>query len=133
MAVVRREVVGEILVVFIDQVRLVDTAAIEQCYREIAELVDKSEERNVLLHFGRVAFLSSSALGMLIRLKKKCLGYKVALKLCNISPDIYEVFKITGLNKVFDIYADAAEAKEAFKEGGHLFFAKRRPSSYEVK
>jgi anti-anti-sigma factor len=132
MALVKCEVMGEIRVIFIDQVRLVDGAAIEQCYREIVEALDKTEERNVLLHFGRVVFLSSSALGMLIRVKKRCLGYKIMLKLCNIAPDIYEVFKITGLYKVFDICRDAAEALEAFKEGGHLYFPKRRPPSYEV-
>ena len=70
----------------------------------------------MLLHFGRVKFMSSAALGMLIRVLKKCKEYKVMLKLCNISPEEYEVFQITGMNKIFDIHQDAAKAMDAFKK-----------------
>jgi anti-anti-sigma factor len=132
MALLKSEVKGEIRIIFIDEVRVVDAALIEQCYREIVEMLEKTEESNVLLHFGRVAFLSSSALGMLVRVKKKCKEYEVALRLCNISPEIYEVFKITSLDKLFDIHADAAGAFDAFKASGKLFFRTRRPSSHNL-
>lgn len=115
MALVRSEVTGDVRIIFLDKARLIDPLAIEQCYREIIEVLDKSEEGKVLLHFGRVAFLSSSALGILIRVSKKCKEYRIALKLSNIIPDIFQVFKITGLNKVFDIHRDAADALAAFK------------------
>ena len=132
MASIKSEVKGEIRVIFVDVARFVDGAVIEQCYREIVELLEKTDESCVLLHFGRVGFMSSSALGMLIRVQKKCKEFEIALKLCNISPDISEVFKITGLNKVFDIRADASDAIEAFKASGKLSFRKKKPSSYEV-
>ena len=132
MALIKSESKGEIRILFIDEVRLVDAASIEQCYREIVEIVEKTEESNVLLHFGRVAFLSSSALGMLVRLKKRCKEYEISLRLCNIAPDIYEVFKITSLNKLFDIHADAADALEAFTASGKLFFRTRRPTSHNI-
>jgi anti-anti-sigma factor len=132
MPVVKTEVKGEIRIIFVDVVRLVDEAVIEQCYREIVDTLDKTEESHVLLHFGRVAFMSSSALGMLIRLKKKCKEYEIALKLSNITPDICQVFKITGLDKVFEIHADAADALEAFKAGGQLFFRTRRPTRHDL-
>ena len=108
MAAVKHEVKGDVRVIAIDAVRLVDEATIDQCKREILELLDKTEESNVLLHFGRVTFMSSAALGMLIRVNKKCKEYNIALKLCDISPDIRQVFKITSMDKIFDIHADAA-------------------------
>lgn len=132
MAFVKSEVKGEVRIIFLDEVRLVDGAAIDQCYREIAEVLEKTSEPNVLLHFGRVAFLSSAALGMLIRVNKKCKEYKVSLKLCNISPEIRQVFKITSLDKLFDIHADAAEAMKTFKTAGGLFFRAPRQSSHEL-
>ena len=101
------------------------------CYREILELLEKTEEKNVLLHFGRVTFMSSAASGKLIQLNRKCSEYKVSLKLCSITPDIRQVFKITGLEKVFDIHADPAKAMEAFKKSGRLSFRERKPSSAE--
>ena len=132
MALIRHELMGEVRLVIIDEARLLDGAVIEQCYREIVAVLDKTEESNVLLHFGRVTFMSSAALGILVRISKKCKEFQVALKLCSIAADISQVFKITGLNKIFEIYADPAQAMEAFQKSGQLYFRKRRPKSYEV-
>jgi anti-sigma B factor antagonist len=132
MPLVKHEVKNEVRVIFVDEVRLLDESTIGQCYREILDIIEKTEESNALLHFGRVTFMSSSALGMVIRLSKKCKEYKIALKLCNIAPDIRQVFKITGLDKILDIYPDAADAFEAVKKSGSSFFRKKKPSSYEV-
>lgn len=133
MATVKSELKGEIRVIFVDVARFVDGAVIEQCYREIVELLEKTEETHVLLHFGRVVFMSSSALGMLIRVQKRCKEFQIALKLCNINPDISEVFKITGLNRVFDIQPDAADALESFKASGKLMFRKHRETRHDLK
>ncbi len=132
MSLIKTEVKGEIRIFFVDAPRLVDQAAIDQCYREIVESLDKTEEKHVLLHFGRVAFMSSAALGMLVRLNKKCKEYEISLKLCNISPDIFQVFKITSLDKIFSIHADAADAMDAFKTSGQLFFHKRRETRHDL-
>jgi anti-anti-sigma factor len=132
MAVIQHEVKGDVRVIVIDVVRLVDEGMIEQCKREIMEALDTTEEANVLLHFGRVTFMSSAALGMLIRVSKKCKEYDIALKLSNISPDIRQVFKITSMDKILEIHDDAAGAMESFRKSGRSFFRKNRPSSYEV-
>jgi len=123
MASIKPESNGEILTIHICELRLLDEMTIQQVYKEILSVLEKTQEPNVLLHFGRVSFMSSSALGMLIRLHKKCKEFKVGLKLSNISPNIREVFKITGLEKIFEIYADASEAEEAFKKS-QVFFRK---------
>jgi anti-anti-sigma factor len=132
MALIRHELMGEVRLIVIDEQRLLDGGAIEQCYREIIAVLDKTDESNVLLHFGRVAFMSSAALGILVRINKKCKEYQISLKLCGIAPEIGQVFKITGLDKIFEIYADPAQAMEAFQKAGQLYFRKRRPKSYEV-
>ena len=133
MALIKHEAKGDVRVIVIDVVRLVDEGVIEQCKREIIELLNTTEEGNVLLHFGRVTFMSSAALGMLIRVSKKCKEYEAALKLCNISPDIRQVFKITSMDKILDIHEDAAGAMESFRKSGRSLFRKNRPPSYEVK
>ena len=133
MAIIKHLVKGEIRIISIDEARLVEGTAMEQCYREIVEVLDKTEESCVVLHFGPVAFMSSSALGMLVRVHKKCKEYKIALKLCNITPDIRQVFKITGLDKLFDIHDDVSQAIDSFKKSGKLYFRKRAPTTYEVR
>jgi anti-sigma B factor antagonist len=96
-------------------------------------VLGKTDVGCAVLHFGRVAFMSSAALGMLIRVSKKCKEFKIALKLCNIAPDIRQVFKITGLEKVFDIEKDVAQAVDAFKKSGQTSFRRRGPTRYEVQ
>ena len=67
-----------------------------------------------MLNFSSVEFLSSAALGKLITLDKKVKVHNSKLKLSNIRPEIYEVFAITKLNKLFDIYDNEADALTAF-------------------
>lgn len=112
---------SDVLTARILESRIMDDAVIARFQAETIDGLGKGEEPNLLIDFSRVQFLSSSALGALLRIHKKCKEYKVNLKLCNIAPDIYQVFKITNLVKIFDIQPDEAAAYEAFKKRG-LFF-----------
>ena len=132
MAIIKHAVKDEVRVIFIDAPRFVDGDSINQCSREIIDLLGKTEERCTVLHFGQVSFMSSSALGMLMKINKKCKEFKIDLKLCNITPDIQQVFKITAMNKVFTICDDLDSALNAFKKSGKSFFRKEKPQSYEV-
>jgi anti-anti-sigma factor len=124
MPLLKHEVQGEVRFIIIQEVRLVDDETLQQLHKEILEVIEKTEEPNVLLHFGRVGFMSSAALGILIRVSKKCKEFKIAMTLCNIAPNIREVFKITGLEKVFEIYDQPADALEAIKKSGKSLFRK---------
>ena len=81
---------------------------------ELFSLVEQDNRRSLLLDFADVDFLSSAALGKLITLDRKVKSAQGRLKMCNIKPEILEVFQITKLNKVFDIRAGEAEAIAAF-------------------
>ena len=65
-------------------------------------LVEQQSMGDILLNFTNVEFLSSAALGKLITLDRKVKTSKGRMKMCNIRPEIFEVFQITKLNKVFD-------------------------------
>ena len=109
---------GDILTVFLTDAKILDAPLIEQIHQEIAKTLSETEQRNVILDFREVKFLSSAALGMLILVNKMCKEYKINLKLCNIEPDIAQIFKITGMNKVFAIYKTAEDACAAFQKEG---------------
>ncbi|MBA7682071.1 hypothetical protein ES703_90417 [subsurface metagenome] len=68
---------------------------------------------NLILDFCNVRFLSSAVLGLLIRISKRIYERAGQLRLCNIDPRIHEIFKITRLTKVFDIYQDVESAAES--------------------
>ena len=71
----------------------------------------------LILDFGNVRFLSSAVLGLLIRLSKRIYEHDGQLRLCNINPKIFEIFKITRLTKTFDIYEDVESATESLSKG----------------
>ena len=86
----------------------------EEMGQELFGLVENDGRKNLVLNFESVEFLSSAALGKLITLDRKVKAAKGRLKMCNIRPEIFEVFQITKLNKVFDIRKDEADAIKAF-------------------
>jgi anti-anti-sigma factor len=105
---------GEVTVVrFVDR-KILDEANIQELGSELFKLVEQEKRKNLLLNFSNVEFLSSAALGKLITLDKKVKANAGRLKLSNIRPEIYEVFAITKLNKLFDIKDDEADALAAF-------------------
>jgi stage II sporulation protein AA (anti-sigma F factor antagonist) len=121
---VRSESDGEILTVYFTEAKILDELVIRQVQDELIRMLEKTQEQSVILDFRFVKFLSSSALGMLIRVNKRCKEFKIALKLCNIDKEIEKVFKITGLNKILEIHADSAEAVASLKKKGGFFFRK---------
>lgn len=106
--------VGDVTVVrFVDR-KILDESNIQQLGNELFRLVEEEKKSKLLLNFSNVEFLSSGALGKLITLDKKVKAHDGVLKLSNIRPEIYEVFAITKLNKLFDIKDDEATALAAF-------------------
>lgn len=86
---------------------------IQALQKSIIPVIEQAERINLILDFCNVRFLSSSVLGLLIRISKKIYERDGQLRLCNINPKIYEVFKITRLTKIFDIYKDTKDAVES--------------------
>ena len=106
--------VGEVTVVrFVDR-KILDELNIQELGQELFQLVEEDNKTRLLLNFQHVEFLSSAALGKLITLDKKVKAHGGKMKLSNIRPEIYEVFAITKLNKLFDIKEDEADALAAF-------------------
>jgi len=117
MAVHRRvqlSQVGDVSVVRFVVRKILDEANIQELGQELFQLVEDENHKSLLLNFSSVEFLSSAALGKLITLEKRVKAHGGKLKLSNIRPEIYEVFAITKLNKLFDIKDDEADALASF-------------------
>jgi len=108
------EVVDGVTVVSFADTKIVAEDQIQEVGEELYALVDDGVKANLLLNFGNVQYLSSAALGKLINLKKKVTAVKGKLKLCCIHPDLLEVFRITRLDQVFEIYAEEQAALDKF-------------------
>ena len=99
---------------FVDR-NILEEASIQQIGEEISALIDASPNPKILLNFENVEHLSSAALGTLITINTKVRQKSGQLRLSNIDKQIYEVFVITKLNKLFQIHDSNDEAIESFK------------------
>jgi anti-anti-sigma factor len=105
---------GEVSMVrFLDR-KIIDAANIQELGDELFALVEKEQRKNLVLNFASVEFLSSAALNKLIILDKKVKAHSGKMRLCNLKPEIYEVFAITRLNQLFDIKNTEQEALAGF-------------------
>ncbi len=108
------EDIGDVTVVKFTDKKILDEQNIQIIGEQLFSLVDELGRRKILLNFGNVEYLSSAALGKLITLNKKVNAVGGRLILCSIDPQIYEVFEITRLNKLFNIQREEQAALQAF-------------------
>jgi anti-sigma B factor antagonist len=108
------EDIGEVTVVNFTDKKILDEQNIQIIGEQLFSLVDELGRRKLILNFSNVEYLSSAALGKFITLNKKVNAAGGRLVLCNIDPQIYEVFEITKLNKLFNIQKEEQAALQAF-------------------
>ena len=108
------EDIGDVTIArFVDK-KILDETNIQIIGNQLFGLIDEDARTKIVLDFANVEYLSSAALGKLITMDKKVKGAKGKLRLCSIRPEIYEVFAITKLNKLFKICEDQEKALESF-------------------
>lgn len=100
------------IVTFIDE-KILEEMDIQALQGSVMSVIEEAERVNLILDFCNVQFFSSAVLGLLMRISKKVYEQEGQLRLCNISARIYEIFKITRLNKIFDIYENVESATES--------------------
>ena len=99
---------------FLDR-NILEEATIQQIGDEVSAIIERSGNPRILINFENVEHLSSAALGTLITINNKVRQKGGQLRLSNIDPQIYEVFVITKLNKLFQIYDSNEKAVASFR------------------
>ena len=106
--------VKDISVVEFTNNKILDEANIEEIKTSLFGLIDSKTTPKLLLDFGNVDHMSSAALGTLINVSNRVKDKNGQLRLANIKPQIFEVFVITKLNKLFRILPTRQEAMASF-------------------
>ena len=73
------------------------------------ELADKKKV-DVVLNFAAVNYLNSSNIAKLLKLRKLVISNKRRLVLCGIDTNVWGLFLVTGLDKVFEFADNVATA-----------------------
>jgi anti-sigma B factor antagonist len=105
---------GDIFMVLFKDKKILDDTMLDEIRTEMTQLLGKASGPDVLLDFSNVEFMSSAMLGLLGQLHRKISGAQGRLKMCSIRPEIFQVFKLTSLDKLFSIHKDAEAALATF-------------------
>lgn len=79
---------------------------------EAGALMERMEDepKDVVLNFAAVSFINSSNVAKLLRLRKDVLNQKRRLILCDVNSQVWGVFLVTGLDKIFEFTNDVSTA-----------------------
>lgn len=101
------EIVGNLQILNVEDERI-DAAAAIQFKDSVRDLI-KGSDHPVVLNLENVEFVDSSGLGAIVA-AKKFLGTDRPLHLAGLTPIVAKVFALTRMERVFQIYASAADA-----------------------
>ena len=118
MAAITNQMHEEVLIVGFTDSKILDSQRIEQVGKEIMDIIPQAIHKKLLVNFRGVSFMSSAMITKLVMLNKGCKAQGIALVFCEVSANVMEVFKITKLNKLFNIQTTEDKALASFDKKG---------------
>jgi anti-anti-sigma factor len=100
-----------------EQILLVDLQDDPQLADDLNAVLDTVEKRrdvDVVLDLAHVGYINSSNVSKLLKLRKAVvITNQRQLKICGISTQVWSVFLVTGLDKIFDFADDVTSGLAA--------------------
>ncbi len=102
-----------------DDIMVVELADDPQVTDELTSLMEAlaKDPRHVVLNFAGVGFINSSDVAKLLRLRKTMINAGRKLLLCEVNTQVWGVFLVTGLDKIFDFTNDISTALASLQLG----------------
>ena len=105
---------GITLVIFEDD-SILDPLQVQDIGEKLHRLMDDEDRQRMILDFHKVKILSSQMLGVMIGMLKRMHGSKGRIVVCGMKAELYQVFKITNLDKLFSFYDNEGQALRSFE------------------
>jgi anti-sigma B factor antagonist len=105
----------EVAIVTFDSPSLINTEEIKAASAKINEFIDDNHPKKIVVNFENVKFFSSEVLGTIVSIRSKLNNYGGEVVIIAINPQLYRVFKITNLDKIFKFYPDINSAVQTIK------------------
>ena len=91
----------------------IDASCSAQIKDKVLSLIDTGQ-KNLLIDLGEVDFIDSSGLGTLVSCLNSLKKAGGKLKICDIQENPKQVFEMTRLDRVFEVFDDRDEALDSF-------------------
>jgi len=108
---IQKRMAGDVTILCLDG-RLDLTSA--STLKEASKDVLSGSTKKMVLNLDRVDFINSSGLGALVSILKEVRNSQGSMKLTNLAPYVKEIFDITQLSNIFDIFPDESQALTSF-------------------
>ena len=82
--------------------------------KDASKQVLENESKKMILNLDKVDFINSSGLGALVSILKEVRSSDGSMKLTNLAPYVKEVFDITHLSNIFEIFPDEKQALASY-------------------
>jgi len=95
-----------------DEITVVELNDDPQFTEDLDGMMDSVESNptDVVLNFAAVGFINSSNVAKLLRIRKVMLAVDRRLVLCDVNAQVWGIFLVTGLDKIFEFTSDVAIA-----------------------
>jgi len=103
---------GSVVLIVVKEERL-DAHNSSELKTQMLNLFEEGKT-NLIVDLEMVRFVDSSGLGSLVSGFKNASARNGNLKLCSLQPQVKSMFELTRLHRVFEIFANTAEALASF-------------------
>lgn len=109
------QTVRDITVVVFEDESILNPLQVQDIGEKLHKLIADEDRQRMVLDFQKVKILSSQMLGVLIGMLKRIHGSKGRIVICGMKAELYKVFKITNLDKLFSFYEKEGQALRSFE------------------
>jgi len=104
---------GDVAIVAFKATSIINPQGIAAVSERIEEFIEKNHPNKLIFDFELVKFFSSQVLGLILQSRAKLQTNKGEVVISAIEPQLYRVFKITNLDKIFRFFPDRNSAIKA--------------------
>ena len=110
----KTEKINDVLVVSFDNVNRFNALITEPVKEDLKSFYNKPNTK-LVLNLNGINFIDSSGFGVFLSIMKTANNNNGQFKICSISPEVMELFKLLQLHNVFDIYSNLNDCIDSFK------------------
>ena len=110
---IKTEKINNIMVVTFDNVTRLNALVAEPIKEELKSLFNKANTR-IILNLEGVQFIDSSGFGVFLSVMKVANNNYGSFKICNVSHEVMELFKLLQLHNVFEIYRNVDDCVKSY-------------------
>ena len=103
-----------ITVVTFTQPKIVEVNAIEEVGEQLYKLIEYYTSSRIVLNLGSLQQVSSLLIGKLLGLNERVKAAGGRVVLCRVTPEVYRLFKVVNLLRIFNVYDNEDEALRSF-------------------